>query len=163
MSQEYVLEYSLEAVGVPSPETAKIRFTLTNSGKDSLRILPWNTPFSGAIYSKRMFSVKCKVNGGEEDLRFEGVLLAESKGATLAEKQNGDESWKDAIWLGPGQSREAVVDLASAYKLPPKGECNVAFTGLITVVVEADPGPNKEPKLDFTHARGEPLLLPVRA
>src|SRR5437870_5327550 len=41
MSQEYVLEYSLEAVGVPSPETAKIRFTLTNSGKDSLRILPW--------------------------------------------------------------------------------------------------------------------------
>lgn len=163
MSQEYRLEYRLEAVGDPSPQNANIKFILTNKGQDSVRILPWNTPFTGAISSRRMFEISCGVNGKEESPSFEGPLRHSSKAPPERGKQSAEDSLDRAMWIGPGESRQTVVDLASAYRLPANGSCKVAFTGLLTVLVNDDPGPNKQPEFAFTNARGEPLTLAFKA
>jgi hypothetical protein len=160
-SEEYSLEQKLEPVGVATAKSAKIKFTLVNRGTDFVRILTWNTPLSGEIAS-RMFAVTCKSDNQEHAIPFEGLLRSASAGpGPAAGKVSGDETLKSAVWIDPGEERSGIVDLVAVYKLPPSSECTVAFRGLITVVRELQ-GATDQPKLDFTHAAGNPLVLKMR-
>jgi hypothetical protein len=155
--REYRLEYRLEAAGVAAAKSAKIKFTLTNRAPDAVRIAVHNTPLGGRIET-RMFTIRC--NDEKEPLRYEGLLRSSAEPAeatTVQGKIQGSEVLKDAVLLNPGDSRDATVDLATAYSLPQTGSCSVAFTSLINVVeLDAAFG---QPNYDFTRATGEPLVL----
>lgn len=155
--REYRLEYRLEAVGPATAKSAKVKFVLTNRASDAVRIAIHNTPLKGTIET-RMFAIYC--NNEESPLRFQGMMRSSGGPAELIRVQGkieGGAALKDSILLNPGDSRDATVDLASAYGLPETGSCKVAFTSLINIVeIDANFG---QPKYDFARAQGEPLIL----
>ena len=162
ISQEYMFEHKLEAVGTPSSHSAKVKFTLTNRGKDVVRVLTWNTPLSGSIQT-RMFMVACKVNGRELPVPYEGPLRSASEIPERAPgKIDTNEMLKDPVWLRSGEGRDRIVDLATTYKLPATGECTVTFRGLIQVLEELENGINTDPKLAFLQSKGAPLVLTLK-
>lgn len=162
MTQErdgkYRLEYRLEAAGPATAKSAKVKFTLTNRARDPIRIGVHNTPLKGAIET-RMFAIHC--NNEENPLRYQGLMRSSDVPAEMVRVQGkiqGSEALKDTVLLNPGESRDAIVDLASAYSPPQTGSCKVAFTSLINVV-EIDGAFGGQPKYDFVRAQGEPLVL----
>jgi hypothetical protein len=161
MAEEYHLEHRLEAVGAATPKSAKVKFTLANRGPASVRILPSNTPLEGEIHT-RMFRVTCKTGDREETLPLQAPMRASGAASEPTGKIRGDDLLRSAIWIGKGESREAVVDLAPAYNLPASGECMVAYVGLITIVVAMEQGINTAPEYAFARAPGEALVLQLK-
>jgi hypothetical protein len=151
------LEYRLEAAGPATAKSAKVKFTLTNRAKFAVRLDIGNTPLSGPIETK-MFTIHC--NNNDSPLQYQGIMRSEfSAGVVLVQNQGKEGSLKTLV-LNPGDSRDAIVDLATVYPLPESGSCKVAFTPTLRVV-EFDALPFGETKYTFLRATGEPLVLQI--
>lgn len=158
MAKEHRFQYRLEAVELATAKSVKVKFTLTNKEDVLVTILSRNTPLQDRIHT-RMFTITCKVEGREENLRLQAPMRSGSEtpgGATG--KIDGSEQLKNVIRFKPGESRENVIDLVPAYNFPSTGECKIAYTGLISIV-QLDARLGGEPKYEFANAHGQPLLV----
>lgn len=105
------LEAVLEA---PSPlsagEPVEVEFTLTNQTETGLYVLKWYTPLEGI--AGEIF----RVERNRQPIPYQGPLV--SRGAPTGE---------DYVFLEPGGSASATVDLATAYDFSDPGEYTIAF------------------------------------
>ncbi len=124
------VEYRLEAAGPATAKSAKVKFTLTNRGQFAVDIDIAPTPLIGAIETD-MFAIHC--NNNDTPLNYQGIMKSEFSAGVVLVKGKGDDFLK-VLEFKPGESRDAVVDLATVYTLPELGSCKVAFTHTMKVV-----------------------------
>jgi hypothetical protein len=95
---------------LPSGETVKLKFTLTNNSEVDLYVLKWYTPLEGI--GGEIFRVERDGQG----IPYEGILAMRS-----------DPTPEAYLLLAAGRSTSAEVDLATAYDFSPAGEYTIAF------------------------------------
>jgi len=91
-------------------EIVNLKFTLKNVSENPLYILKWYTPLEG--FAGRIF----RVTRDGQEIPYEGIEA--SRGAPLAEEY---------VYLEPGESTSAIVDLASVYDFSVAGTYRIAF------------------------------------
>jgi hypothetical protein len=91
-------------------EDINLKFTLTNSSETPIYVLKWYTPLEG-IYGE-IFRVYYKGRA----IQYLGIQA--SRGAPIAD---------DYVYLEPGGSATAVVDLATSYDFSKAGTYRIAF------------------------------------
>lgn len=89
-----------------------VRFTLTNQGSETARVLTWQTPLRGV--DSDLFAVG--LNG--ERVAYTGRLF-----------KRGIPTAKDYINLAPGKSVSVKVELSAVYDLSMPGEYTVQYQG----------------------------------
>ena len=108
-------------------EPVEVLFRLKNTGTQPLWVLRWNTPFEGLIGD-------CfEIFRDGEVVFFQGRMI----------KRGMPEAW-EYISIPPGESKEAKVDLRTAYLVDQKGSYHVAFdTALFDVTDDESLVPRK--------------------
>jgi peptidyl-Lys metalloendopeptidase len=95
---------------LPSGQTVKLQFTLTNNSDEELYVLTWYTPLEGI--AGEIF----RVERDGELVPYQGILA-----------KRGDPSPDAYILIGAGESVSAEVDLATAYDFSKAGEYTIEF------------------------------------
>lgn len=101
-------ELSVPPQGVAG-QPVPLRLTLTNTGRQPLQLLRWNTPFEG-----RWAAPFVRVLRAGRALEYHGPQF-----------KRGDPSIDDYLALAPGQSGSAEIDLALPYDLARAGRYDV--------------------------------------
>ena len=91
-------------VGQPLP----MRLTLHNTGRQTVQVLTWGTPFEGWL------SPFVTVQQGGQALAYGGASL-----------KRGEPDADEYLAIAPGRSRQAVVDLAEVFDLGQPGHLQV--------------------------------------
>ena len=91
-------------VGQPVP----LRLTLHNTGRQTVHVLTWGTPFEGWLSSF------VTVQQGGQALVYGGASL-----------KRGEPDADEYLAIAPGRSRQAVVDLAEVFDLGQPGHLHV--------------------------------------
>ena len=91
-------------VGQPLP----MRLTLHNTGRQTVQVLTWGTPFEGWL------SPFVTVQQGGQALAYGGASL-----------KRGEPDADEYLAIAPGRSRLAVVDLAEVFDLGQPGHLQV--------------------------------------
>ena len=112
------LEAVLEApASLPQGEPVEVRFTLTNRSETSLYVLRWYTPLEG------LYGDIFRVERDGEPVPYNGPLV-----------MRGDPTGDDYVYLDPGESVSATVDLTAvgendvpAYDFSKPGRYTIAF------------------------------------
>lgn len=98
------LSCQFQATAKPDGQVA-LQFKLSNTGKRSLHLLRWGSPFEGA-----WFGPFVKASTAQGELAFQGAM-----------RKRGDPSAEDYLHLPAGQSLSAELTLNDAFALPPTG------------------------------------------
>jgi Tol biopolymer transport system component len=112
------LEAVLEApASLPRGEPVEVRFTLTNRSETGLYVLKWYTPLEG------LYGDIFRVERDGEPIPYNGPLV-----------MRGDPTGDDYVYLDPGESASATVDLtavgendAPAYDFSRPGRYTIVF------------------------------------
>jgi len=112
------LEAVLEApASLPQGEPIEVRFTLINQSETGLYVLEWYTPLEG------LYGDIFRVERDGEPVPYNGPLV-----------MRGDPTGDDYVYLDPGESASATVDLtavgendAPAYDFSRPGRYTIAF------------------------------------
>lgn len=110
------LRADLEAIAgkAGAPQAATVRFTLTNTGRGTVRVLAWQTPFEGIEHD--VFDVAY----GNEPVSYVGMWA--KRGAPTA---------ADYLVFKPGESRSVELDLSEAYAMSKTGTYDVRYRALL--------------------------------
>lgn len=92
---------------------AEIRFVLTNSSREPVWFLRWNTPFEGWLGS--IFTVTAP-DGAE--VAYTGPMM-----------KRGNPNGEEYVQIPPGGEVDAVVNLADVYDLSTPGRYRLRVTG----------------------------------
>ncbi|MEP0775547.1 MAG: hypothetical protein HRF46_14455 [Acidobacteriota bacterium] len=130
------------AGSVTAGEEVLFRFTLSNTGKDDVFVLAYETPLRG--FERDLL----RVTRDGEPIPYLGIMALRLGPAA--------EDW---VRLGAGESVSAVVDLAAAYDLRRGGTYTVQFTGFLQVFRGSErrlpvAALNSEGELDEGYRRG---------
>ena len=96
---------------VTNGETVNLKFTLKNVSTTPFYVLKWYTPLEG--FAGWIF----RVTRDSQEIPYEGIEA--SRGAPLPEEY---------VYLEPGESTTAMVDMASVYDFSQAGTYRIAFT-----------------------------------
>jgi peptidyl-Lys metalloendopeptidase len=102
-------------------QPATLVFALTNTGRDALQILNWQTPFEGI--RAPMFTVSR--DGVELDYR--GIML-----------KRAAPSAQDYFKLGPGERRQASIELAQGWDVTAPGKYTVEYAAQLFDVIAGE-------------------------
>ncbi len=89
-----------------------LKFKLTNSSKQNLMVLKWNTPLEG------WFGSSFKVTNDEKWVNYMGAMVKRFR-----------PSESDYAELAPGKSIEQTVNLAEGYDMKTPGNYKLVFKG----------------------------------
>ena len=99
-------------------QPARLVFALTNAGRAAIQVLNWQTPFEGI--RAPMFTV----SRDAVELDYRGIML--KRAAPRAE---------DYFTLGPGERRQASVDLAQGWDVTTPGKYTVEYAAQLFDVI----------------------------
>jgi peptidyl-Lys metalloendopeptidase len=110
------LRADLEAIAgkAGAPQAASVRFTLTNTGRTTVRVLAWQTPFEGIEHD--VF----EIGFGNEPVAYVGLWA-----------KRGAPSAADYLVFKPGESRSVEIDLSEAYAMSKTGTYSVRYRTLL--------------------------------
>ena len=113
-------------------DQAELTFALTNSSRQPVQVLIWQTPFEGV--RNPMLTIK----RGAAEVEYRGMMV-----------KRGPPRADSYLALRPGERREARIDLATGWDVSAPGSYTIEYTSeLLDVVIGNGPAPRSSGEME---------------